>query len=627
MTNRNYRCNRFAADSRCSERLLIPIRRCSDFVIALLRRVTGRGTCSATDQSIAMALGSGNNYLLLWAAVLAVIIPCNNYAQESVRCATDRSLYAAGETIWMRAWVNDDEGVPTSKFVYVELLRDGIGSVERRIKLKERGGMFFGQMDLPEDLESGWYTLRAYTRAQKDWPAEALYHSRVLIRGSGAVPLFFQTEGAEKNEANGIEVSVITGSDGHLLIQLTDAEGHPVAGNFALSVVPARYADFDYQCDAGMLSSAEYAEGEREYTQSVDFRIKCARNRFPDKYNVTIMSQDIGYYYSTEVSGDRSLKGDEGQLFRIPELDYPDGTLFTVNVTGYKFLYPEGEEEAFAAPFDYGPTYPNREVIRDTATIRRQLEGTITPLAADDTIAASRITAAQRPAYYKPARVVGPYSSVFEWRQIKLREELEKYDDMDLMTYIAANWTGLVCTVAEGGILATRSMYTTRSSSIRERITVSHGKVEQKTATSYNPVRLYIDGAWQEDWQLAATMSVRHVQNIYVLRGPEAALYKEAAVVLLELRHFDEQSLDEWKTDVREKNTVAIRPLGYQRPKNFQVVQRPLRQGTIYWSPCIRTDTAGHANLELSDCPAEGCYFHLVGQSLDGRFFSTSIAQ
>jgi uncharacterized protein YfaS (alpha-2-macroglobulin family) len=90
-------------------------------------------------------------------------------AAERVWVHCDRSLYAAGETIWLRGWVTDPDGeAATSKFLYVELLRDGLGSVEQRIKLKERGGMFFGQMELPDDMDSGWYTLRAYTRAQKD---------------------------------------------------------------------------------------------------------------------------------------------------------------------------------------------------------------------------------------------------------------------------------------------------------------------------------------------------------------------------------------------------------------------------------------------------------------------------
>lgn len=132
-------------------------------------------------------------------------------ATERVRMSCDRSLYAAGETIWLRGWVTEagfPAGVvgemPTSRFLYVELLRDGVGGVERRLKLKERSGMFFGQMELPEDLEGGWYTLRAYTRAQKDWPAEALFHAAADSgRGCGAGTLLRAEESWRESRSAG----------------------------------------------------------------------------------------------------------------------------------------------------------------------------------------------------------------------------------------------------------------------------------------------------------------------------------------------------------------------------------------------------------------------------------------
>ena len=229
--------------------------------------------------------------------------------------------------------------------------------------------MFFGQMELPEDLEGGWYTLRAYTRAQKDWPAEALFHTRLLIRGVGAVPALYagQKKAGENPEAPAADVKVKLSAveDGHLSVTLTDKEGNPVIGNFALSVTKGSYADFDFQTAPETQSAVDdtnLPEGVREYAQELDFRVKSVRNRLPEQYHVAIMSQDIGYYYSTDVPGDRSVKGEVGQSFRIPDLDYPEETLFSVNVTGSKFLYPamENDEAAFAAPFDYGPTYPVR---------------------------------------------------------------------------------------------------------------------------------------------------------------------------------------------------------------------------------------------------------------------------
>ena len=567
-------------------------------------------------------------------SLLGYLFPA--YAAERVQIHCDRSLYAAGETVWLRAWVSEEaeeiEAALTSKFLYVELLRDGVGGVERRVKLKERSGMFFGQLELPDDLESGWYTLRAYTRAQKDWPATALFHTRLLIRGVGPVPgIYAGTREIETLETE-INAALVRAEDGRLAVTLTDAEGRPVPGNFCLSAVSARYADFDFQAAPATLPEAgeAFPEGPREYAQELDFRVKSVRNRLPEQYSVAIMSQDIGYYYSTEVPGDRAIKGEEGQSFRIPDLDFPEETLFSVNVTGSKFLFPADEPEVFAEPFDYGSTYPAREEIRDTALIRERLTGTVAPAANSDTITAARVSAERKPAFYKPSRLVGPFSNVFDWRQVKLREELQKWDDMDLMAYISAHYAGLITTYSEDGLRTGRTMYTTRDGFITSRVIVSHGEAKYNNKAGFRPVTLYIDGMKEPDWERAAMLSVRDVQNLYVLRGTEAALYSAAAVVLLELRHFDEKMLEEKKLE--RKTTIAILPLGWQRPKAFDATPsaRPESQGTLYWNPCIRTDAQGQAVLSLPDYVADlpdGFYLRLEGQTLDGRWFSAAVLQ
>lgn len=559
-------------------------------------------------------------------SILSICCSTQAQATEQVRIHMDRSLYAAGETIWMRGWITEKDGeTPTSKFLYVELLRDGMESVEKRIKIKERNKMFFGQMELPDDLDSGWYTLRAYTKSQKDWPAEALFHTRVLIRGAGSVQILYPMKAAAE-ESSDIQVNLSPAADGRMTLTLTDTDGNPVPGNFSLSVARDSYADFDYQSSAPAIFGA-YPEGEREYQQDMEFRIRSLHRKLPKKYEVTVMSQDIGYYHTEKVAYDKRILTNEGQSFRIPDLDYPDGTLFAVNVIGSMFIFPGEEPDLFAKPFDYGPTYPQQEVLRDTVRISEQLAGTVAPLPADDTLTASKITAEKKRAWYKPERMVGPYSNVFEWRQVKLREELEKYDDMDLMSYIAAHFPGMLVSWSSTGLgLKTgRTMYTTRSGSFTQRVNVSHGQATYSHSGGFNPVDLYIDGMKQPDWEEASTYTVRNVQNLYVLRGVEAALYKAPAVVLLELRRFDEKMLEEqWKNEI--KATIALLPHGWQRPKAFDAAPslNADRQGTYYWNPCIRTDLSGQAVITLPELP-EDCYLRLVGQTLDGRWFSAQM--
>ena len=540
-------------------------------------------------------------------------------ATERVWVHCDRSLYAAGETVWLRGWVTDEKGTaPVSKFLYVELLRDGAGSVEQRIKVKSRSGIFFGVLELPKDMDSGWYTLRAYTLAQKDWPAEALFHTRLLVRGAGPVPGIYGTasDAETDNEDTDVKVDLSVAADGRLSVALSDADGSPVLGNFSLSVTNSRYADFDFQSKPGYADAVPgLSEGEREYAQEVDFRIKSIRRRLPEQYSVSIMSQDIGYYYSQDVEGNRSLKGEEGQHFRIPDLDFPEGTLFSVNVTGAWYVYPASEPEGFAEPFDYGLTWPAREEIRDSVLIRERLEGTAIPLPADDTITASNITAERKPAFYRPDRIVGPFSTVFEWRQVQLREDLKKYDDRNLMLHITASYPNFIMLMMEDRY--GWEMYTMRGGS------VSFNPQSNTTKSSYAPVVLYIDGIKQEDWTEACTLSVRDVQNIYVLRGAEASLYQAPAVVLLEMRHYDEREFDEERPG-KQQATIGIQPLGWQRPKNFDPSPsaNPDRQGTLYWNPCIHTDAVGQAIVTLPEFPEGGAYLRLEGQTLDGRWLS-----
>ena len=547
--------------------------------------------------------------LIGWLLLMAVVCPAR--AAERVRVLCDRSLYAAGETIWMRGWITDtDRNVPTSRFLYVELLRDGHGDIEKRIKIKEQGGLFISQLELADDLDSGWYTLRAYTLAQKDWPADALFHTRLLIRGTGPIPSLYAMHSVQAADNEDIEVDLTRDTDGYLTVTLTDVDGHPVAGNFALSVVPGIYADYDYQPSPFTSDpSADLVEGPREYAQEIDFRVKSVNRRLPEKYSVAIMSQDIGYYHAQDIEGYRNLRGEEGQLFRIPDLDFQEGTLFSVNVTGSPNIFPALEQECFAAPFDYGPTWPKQPEIRDTVLIRARLDGTATPLPPDDTITTSLITAERKPSFYRPDRIVGPYSSVFEWRQVQLREQLSPYDDRNLMMHITSFYPGFIISYDSEEFKC--NMYTTRG-----------GSVSPKGYSSFHPVDLYIDGIKQDDWTEARTLSVRDVQNLYVLRGSEAALYRASAVVLLELRHFDYKELDAVHR-AGHQATIGILPLGWRRPKDFDPEpSSPLdRRGTLYWNPCIRTNAAGRAEIALPELP-ENCYIRLEGRTLDGRWFS-----
>lgn len=113
-------------------------------------------------------------------AILFAIITSFLYPQEKVHVTTDREFYMSGDTVWMHSLLIDDIDTTQvhgrSRYLYVEL-RDLKDSLRNRVKLRatltrvtprsqgdERNTtLFSGYMPLPPTMESGEYTLVAYT--------------------------------------------------------------------------------------------------------------------------------------------------------------------------------------------------------------------------------------------------------------------------------------------------------------------------------------------------------------------------------------------------------------------------------------------------------------------------------
>lgn len=88
------------------------------------------------------------------------------YPQEKIYAQTDKSYYITGEDIWFRAYLVDGISMtPDSKsrYVYAELI-DPLDSVQVRVKIQPKDGAFYGHISLEEDLPTGEYQLRFYTK-------------------------------------------------------------------------------------------------------------------------------------------------------------------------------------------------------------------------------------------------------------------------------------------------------------------------------------------------------------------------------------------------------------------------------------------------------------------------------
>ena len=106
------------------------------------------------------------------------------YPSEKVYLHTDRSVYMAGDDVWLRAYVVDAiTHIPLkqSRYVYVAL-QNPFSEVVSRICLRaDEDGYIHGNVPLSEDLPKGEYTLVAYTRYIENAGPECFFRKRIVI--------------------------------------------------------------------------------------------------------------------------------------------------------------------------------------------------------------------------------------------------------------------------------------------------------------------------------------------------------------------------------------------------------------------------------------------------------------
>ena len=105
----------------------------------------------------------------------------NQYTQEKVYLHLDNNGYFPGETIWFKAYVlAAGTLLPTdmSKVLYVELLTPE-GEVFKRNKYPIVNGRTSGEFSLTDVIHTGYYEVRAYTRAMLNWDPAYIF-SRVI---------------------------------------------------------------------------------------------------------------------------------------------------------------------------------------------------------------------------------------------------------------------------------------------------------------------------------------------------------------------------------------------------------------------------------------------------------------
>ncbi len=103
--------------------------------------------------------------------------------QEKVFVHTDRTFYLTGDHLWLKVYVVDasyNRPLKMSKVVYVEVLDDA-GQVLLHAKVPVQNATGHTALFLPATLNSGNYTLRAYTRWMTNYPADFFFHKHITV--------------------------------------------------------------------------------------------------------------------------------------------------------------------------------------------------------------------------------------------------------------------------------------------------------------------------------------------------------------------------------------------------------------------------------------------------------------
>jgi hypothetical protein len=108
---------------------------------------------------------------------------CNRNQPEKLYVHTDKDFYLAGELLWFKIYNVDGAAfhpVDLSKIAYIEILdKENKPVMQAKVALQKGKGN--GSFYLPVSINSGNYTLRAYTNWMKNLPAAYYFEKQVTI--------------------------------------------------------------------------------------------------------------------------------------------------------------------------------------------------------------------------------------------------------------------------------------------------------------------------------------------------------------------------------------------------------------------------------------------------------------
>lgn len=110
-------------------------------------------------------------------------IVSNTSLAEKIYLQLDKDIYPTGSTIWFKAIVtNSFENKPTdlSGVLYVELINAEKNLIEKKL-IKLDKGIGEGYLDLPENIQTGTYLIRAYTEWNRNFDSDFFFEKYVQV--------------------------------------------------------------------------------------------------------------------------------------------------------------------------------------------------------------------------------------------------------------------------------------------------------------------------------------------------------------------------------------------------------------------------------------------------------------
>jgi len=108
---------------------------------------------------------------------------CTKAPREEIFVHCDREDYIAGEDLWFNIYLLDRQSTTPSlsgKIAYFELLnQENLAVVQKRIKIDKGFGP--GQINIPDTLSTGTYTIRAYTNWMKNFLPENCFMKEISV--------------------------------------------------------------------------------------------------------------------------------------------------------------------------------------------------------------------------------------------------------------------------------------------------------------------------------------------------------------------------------------------------------------------------------------------------------------